>query len=206
VNRNGLLHTVFFPNPPTATEALTPTPDPWNLHPQCYSFPMSAPASDPARPVYEALERLGIQYDVHEHPPVFTVEEALAHWAGIEATHCKNLFLRNKKGTRHYLVVAEHSKPVRLDALVAHLGDDRLSFGSPDRLQRYLGLTPGSVSPFGILNDANKEVLVVVDSDLRGAARVGFHPNVNTATVVIRGQDFERFLEASGNVVKYVKL
>ena len=167
---------------------------------------MSDPAPGPARAVFEALERLGIQYDVHEHPPVFTVDEALAHWAGIEATHCNNLFLRNKKGTRHYLVVAEHSKPVRLDALVAHLGDDRLSFGSPDRLQRYLGLTPGSVSPFGILNDANKEVLVVVDSDLRGAARVGFHPNVNTATVVIRGHDFERFLEASGNVVKYVKL
>jgi Ala-tRNA(Pro) deacylase len=167
---------------------------------------MSIPGPDPARAVYDALERLGIQYDVHEHPPVFTVDEALAHWSGIEATHCKNLFLRNKKGTRHYLVVAEHSKPIRLDALVAQLGDDRLSFGSPERLQRYLGLTPGSVSPFGILNDASKEVLVIVDSDLRGAARVGFHPNVNTATVVIAEQDFERFLETSGNVVRYVTL
>ena len=167
---------------------------------------MSAPAPDPARAVYDALERLGIPYVVHEHPPVFTVEEAVTHWAGIEATHCKNLFLRNKKGTRHYLVVAEHTKPVRLDALVQRLGDDRLSFGSPDRLRRYLGLTPGSVSPFGILNDAQKEVVVVVDADLRGAARVGFHPNVNTATVVILEHDFERFLAASGNVVKYVTL
>jgi len=167
---------------------------------------MSDPVPDPARAVYDALERLGIPYVVHGHPPVFTVEEALAHWAGIEATHCKNLFLRNKKGTRHYLVVAEHSKPVRLDALVQQLGDDRLSFGSPDRLQRYLGLTPGSVSPFGILNDVRKEVVVVVDSDLRGAPRVGFHPNVNTATVVIAEQDFERFLDASGNVVRYLQL
>jgi Ala-tRNA(Pro) deacylase len=165
---------------------------------------MSSP--DPARAVYEALDRLGIHYDVHEHPPVFTVDEALTHWAGIEATHCKNLFLRNKKGTRHYLVVAEHSKPVRLDALVTQLGDDRLSFGSPDRLQRYLGLTPGSVSPFGILNDAGKEVIVVVDADLRGATKVGFHPNVNTATVVIAEADFERFLQASGNVVKHIRL
>jgi Ala-tRNA(Pro) deacylase len=163
-------------------------------------------SSETAQAVYDRLQQLGIAYERHEHPPVFTVGEALQHWAGIEATHCKNLFVRNKKGTRHYLIVAEHSKPVRLDAVVTQLGDDRLSFGSPDRLQRCLGLTPGSVSPFGLLNDARHEVIVVVDADLRNAARVGFHPNVNTATVVITLADFERFLASTGNVVRWIRL
>jgi Ala-tRNA(Pro) deacylase len=158
------------------------------------------------RAVYDALAGLGIPFEVHEHPPVFTVEEALGQWEGIDAAHCKNLFLRNRKGTRHYLVVAEHSRPVDLAALASMIAADRLSFGSPDRLARYLGLTPGSVSPFGILNDAAHEVRVVVDAALRQAARVGFHPNVNTATVVIAEPDFERFLEASGNPVQFVRL
>jgi Ala-tRNA(Pro) deacylase len=165
-----------------------------------------AMSGDPARAVYDVLERLAIPYDVHEHPPVFTVDEAAVHWAGIDATHCKNLFLRNKKGTRHYLVVVEHAKPVDLKTLAARLGDDRLSFGSPDRLARYLGLTPGSVSPFGIINDAAHEVQVVLDADLRRSERVAFHPNVNTATIVIGAGDFERFLQWSGNPVRIVAL
>jgi Ala-tRNA(Pro) deacylase len=159
-----------------------------------------------ARAVYDALERLGIEYDVHEHPPVFTVEEALVQWASIDAAHCKNLFLRNKQGTRHYLVVARHTTPVDLRALAAGVGDDRLSFGSADRLARYLGLTPGAVSPFGLLNDATHDVRVIVDAGLRQAPRVGFHPNVNTATLVIAEADFERFLEWTRNPVQFLAL
>ena len=162
--------------------------------------------ADPAQAVCERLQQLGIPFERHDHPPVFTVDEAVHHWAGIEATHCKNLFVRNKKGSRHYLIVAEHTKPVRLDAVVAQLGDDRLSFASPDRLQRYLGLTPGSVSPFGLINDAKHEVIVVIDADLRQAARVGFHPNVNTSTTVISLADFERFLASTGNVVRWIRI
>jgi Ala-tRNA(Pro) deacylase len=159
---------------------------------------------DPAGAVCDALERLGIEYERHEHPPVFTVDEALRHWRAIDAAHCKNLFLRNKKGSRHYLVVAEHSRTVDLRQLAEQVGDDRLSFGSPERLARLLGLTPGSVSPFGLLNDTAHEVRVVVDAGLRQAARIGFHPNVNTATLVVATADFERFLESSGNVVQFV--
>jgi Ala-tRNA(Pro) deacylase len=159
-----------------------------------------------AQAVFDALARLGIPYEVHEHPPVFTVEEALGHWASIDAAHCKNLFLRNKKGSRHYLVVAEHSRDVDLRQLAAKIGEDRLSFGSPERLARHLGLTPGAVSPFGLLNDVEHHVRVVVDAALRAAPRVGFHPNVNTATIVIAEADFERFLEASGNPVQYLRL
>jgi Ala-tRNA(Pro) deacylase len=162
---------------------------------------------DPAvSAVREALAALGISHELHAHPPVFTVDEALAHWHGIDATHCKNLFLRNKKGTRHYLVVAEHSREVDLKRVADLVGDDRLSFGSPERLARCLGLTPGSVSPFGLLNDAARDVRVVVDAGLRASARVGFHPNVNTATLVLATTDFERFLQSTGHVVQFVQL
>ena len=159
-----------------------------------------------ARAVYDALARLGIPYDVYEHPPVFTVEEALVQWASIDAAHCKNLFLRNKKGTRHYLVVALHTTPVDLRTLAARVGDDRLSFGSADRLARYLGLTPGSVSPFGLLNDTAHHVRVIVDASLRQASRIGVHPNVNTATIVLSERDLERFLDWTGNPVQFLAL
>ncbi len=150
------------------------------------------------------LRALGIGFTVHEHPAVFTVDEALRQWDGIDAVHCKNLFLRNKKGTRHYLVVAEHATPVEIARLTRALGEDRLSFASAERLQRCLGLTPGSVSPFGLIHDANHEVVVLAEGRLRTAARVGFHPNVNTATLVLSGADFARFLAASGNDVRFV--
>jgi Ala-tRNA(Pro) deacylase len=102
--------------------------------------------------------------------------------------------------------VAEHSRPVDLARLAVMVGDDRLSFGSPDRLQRCLGLTPGAVSPLGLISDTAHEVRVVVDAGLRQAPRVGFHPNVNTATVVMATADFERFLAAMGNPVQWVTM
>ena len=153
--------------------------------------------------VFEVLDGLGIAYIRHEHPPVFTVEQAERHWTGIQGAHCKNLFLRNKKGNRHYLVILLSAKQADLRGLNEKLGEDRLSFGSPVRLQNYLGLEPGSVSPFGLVNDRHKEVIVIVDQDLRQAGWVNFHPNVNTATVGISANDFERFLAWTGNPVHY---
>ncbi|HNV01919.1 MAG TPA: prolyl-tRNA synthetase associated domain-containing protein [Vicinamibacterales bacterium] len=154
------------------------------------------------RAVYAHLDRLGISYERHEHPPVFTVEQALEHWAGIDAVHGKNLFLRNKKGNRHFLVVAAHSTPVDLAALAARVGESRLSFASAERLAAHLGLAPGAVSPFGLINDAARSVRVLLDARLLSAVRVGFHPNVNTATIVLTGTDFGRFLAACGNPVE----
>jgi len=153
--------------------------------------------------VYTVLGQLGLSCERHEHPAVFTVEQALEHWSGIDATHCKNLFLRNKKGDRHYLVVAEHSTPIDIAALAVRAGDTRLSFASAERLAAHLGLTPGAVSPFGLINDRTKTVRVLLDERLRSAARVGFHPNVNTATVVLTLADFERFLAWCGNPILY---
>jgi Ala-tRNA(Pro) deacylase len=154
--------------------------------------------------VYRRLRELGITFDVHEHPPVATVEEAVQHWEGIDATHCKNLFLRNQKGDRHYLVIIEHSKRADLRAVANQIGDGKLSFASPERLMKYLGVTPGSVSPFGLINDAGRDVRVYLDRDLTQAARVSFHPNLNTRTVTLAASDFLVFLERTGNRVQYI--
>lgn len=154
--------------------------------------------------VYEILRELGISYTKHEHPPVYTVEEAEQHWENITGAHCKNLFLRNKKGKNHYLVVVESRKRVDLKALTKNLGEDRLSFASPERMMRYLGLEPGAVSPFGLINDRENAVVVVIDRDLKEASHVNFHPNVNTATVGITFADFEKFLTHCGNPIRYL--
>ena len=161
---------------------------------------------DPAVPVYATLDALGITYDTYAHPPVFNSADVEAHWAGIDGTKVKNLFLRNKKGDRHYLVILEVSKQANLRHLVKIVGDDRLSFGSPERLMARLGITPGSVSPFGLIHDTGRTVRVVIDADLRGAARLIFHPNINTASVAISGADLERFLASRGNVVTWVRV
>ena len=162
--------------------------------------------SDHETPVAARLADLGIVFERHEHPPVATVEEAEQYWAGIDATHCKNLFLRNQKGSRHYLVVLEHTKRADLRALADQIGDGKLSFASPERLMAHLGLTPGSVSPFGLINDRDHRVCVVLDRALKSARRVSFHPNINTATYVIAAADFARFLETCGNIVRYVTI
>jgi Ala-tRNA(Pro) deacylase len=167
---------------------------------------MSDALQDAERRVHEELEKLGIPFTRYPHPPVFTVSEAAAHWASIPATHCKNLFLRNKKGTRHYLVIARHDAPVDIATLTRRLGADRLSFGSAERLLRHLGLEPGSVSPFGLLNDEAHQVIVVIDDGLRGANLVGFHPNTNTATITLTFSDFERFVEHCGNPFRFLEL
>jgi Ala-tRNA(Pro) deacylase len=107
---------------------------------------------------------------------------------------------------RHYLVVLEISKRADLKEIVRLVGDDRLSFGSPERLMASLGLTPGSVSPFGLINDADGSVRVLIDRDLKGADRLIFHPNINTASVVVSWADLERFLASRTNAVRVIAL
>jgi Ala-tRNA(Pro) deacylase len=152
------------------------------------------------------LSALAIPFTRHEHPPVATVDEASVHWAGIDATHCKNLFLRNQKGTRHYLVVLTASKRADLRAIADQIGDGKLSFASPERLMTHLGLTPGSVSPFGLINDREHGVRVVLDRDFASSTRLAFHPNINTATLTIATADFGKFLAACGNPVQHVSI
>jgi Ala-tRNA(Pro) deacylase len=162
--------------------------------------------SDVAEAVYAVLDAMGIAYTAHQHPPIFTGEQAAEHWRNVPGVGIKNLFLRNKKGDRHYLVILAVDKQADLRQLVKVIGDDRLSFGSPDRLMSHLGVTPGSVSVFGLIHEGSRGVQVIVDADLRSAGRLIFHPNDNRASVSIGFEDFERFLESRPNPVKWVRL
>jgi Ala-tRNA(Pro) deacylase len=144
------------------------------------------------------LDALGIAYRNHAHAAVFTVEEAKALRGELTGGHIKNLFLRNKK-EEMWLVVAEEDKRIDLKALGEKLGAGKLSFGSADRLLRYLGVLPGAVTPFGIINDKDRKVKVVLDRDLMGFNPVNAHPLVNTMTTALDPRDLVRFLEAEGH-------
>ncbi len=156
--------------------------------------------------IYRVLEELGISYGRHDHPPVYTVKEADTLYGHLPGGKTKNLFLRNKKGNRHYLVVVESHKQVDLKKMRLLLGESALSFASPERLQKYLGLAPGAVSPFGIINDKEKEVVVVIDGELWRHDILNYHPNDNTATLSVSREDFRRFLAHCGNEVRTVEL
>jgi Ala-tRNA(Pro) deacylase len=155
--------------------------------------------------VLDVLRQLGIPWERHEHPPVFTVDQAEVHWQGISGLHVKNLFLRNDRGNRHFLVILGTSKKVDLKVLAKLLGEDRFSFASAERLKRCLGVEAGSVSAFSLINDADRAVEVVIDEDLKTADRVGFHPNDNTVTLTIRSADLMKYLGWTGLRVRYLK-
>lgn len=157
---------------------------------------------DVKRRVYAELERLGIAFEAYEHPAVFTSDDADKYWKHIPATPVKNLFLRNKKGNREYLVILGIEKRADLRQLVKIIGDDRFSFGSAERLMHTLGVTPGSVSPFGLLHAGSKHVQVIIDADLEKAERLILHPNDNTASVTVSFADLEKFLATRGNPVR----
>jgi Ala-tRNA(Pro) deacylase len=154
--------------------------------------------------VYGVLAELNIPYTRYEHPPVYTIEEMKR--LNLPDSMCKNLFVRNQKGDKHYLVILEHTKKADLQKLAEQIGSGKLSFASEKRLQKYLGLKPGSVSPFGLINDSEKEVEVVIDKDLADSGEVSFHPNVNTATVTISYGDFEKYLKWCKNSITYVRI
>ena len=156
--------------------------------------------------VYKILDTLGIGYTVTEHEAAFTVEQADGIYGHLKGGHSKNLFLRNKKGSQHYLVVAESHRPVDLKKVRRLLGESNLSFASPQRLMTHLGLTPGSVSPFGLLHDTQRHVQVLLDGALMEHDSLNFHPNVNTATLTLSTAGFRRFLAHLGHRVREVEL
>jgi Ala-tRNA(Pro) deacylase len=156
--------------------------------------------------VLEYLCKLGIKYDIYRHPPLPTIEVALQYWKDIPGTHCKNLFFRNHKGDQHYLVIFECHHNMDIHDLEKRLKQGKLSFASPERMERHLGLTPGSVSPFGLINDTNHHVKLFIDSKLLKADLISFHPNINTASVVITRADFEEFLKSCSNEYTYMDL
>ena len=145
------------------------------------------------------LRENGIAAARHEHPPVMTVEESLRLVPPLPGAKTKNLFLRDKKGKRHFLVTVRHDLAVDLSALEFALGVRGLGFGSPERLSKHLGVAPGSVSLLGLVNDTSKAVEFVIDRKLWEAVAVHAHPLRNDATLVIEHADLERFLAATGH-------
>jgi len=156
--------------------------------------------------VYDCLESLGIQYEYLEHPPAPTIEIAKEYWKDLEAVHCKNLFFRNHKGNRHYLVVFNCDQNLAIRDLEQRLKQGKLSFASEKRMEKYLGLKPGSVSPFGLINDKENHVHVFFDKNLLNADRISFHPNENTASLTIGQSDFRKYIENVGNSYEFIDL
>jgi Ala-tRNA(Pro) deacylase len=150
------------------------------------------------------LAQLGIAHQTVTHPPLFTVEESQALRGQIPGGHSKNLFLRDKKGARHFLVTVAHDVAVDLNALGAVLDAGRLGFASAERLQRHLGITPGSVSLLALVNDTAHAVEFVIDRRLWDADAVHAHPLVNRATMVIPHAALARFLAATGHSPRVV--
>jgi Ala-tRNA(Pro) deacylase len=145
--------------------------------------------------LFRRLDELGIHYTTHSHQPVFTVEEARVMRGDVPGSHTKNLFVRDKK-KRMWLLVCEQESDVRLRAVEEIIGSKRLSFGSPERLMHYLGVIPGAVNPFAIMNDRSGAVQVVLDRAIFAKDPVNFHPLVNSMTTAITKDDFLRFLTA----------
>lgn len=151
-----------------------------------------------------ALADLGIPCEITRHIPVYTIEEMDAVGLNEMGLICKNLFLRDAKGKRHFLIVLHKDKKADLQRLQEQIGCTRLGFASEEKLMRFLGLEKGAVTPLGVVNDASAQVEVYMDRDLKGVPRLGVHPNVNTATVWISHDDLVRVIEANGNRLGYV--
>ena len=154
--------------------------------------------------VYKVLTDLDIRFEVFEHPPLNTIEIAQEYWKDIEATHCKNLFFRNHKGKKHYLVIIKDTTPFSIHSLEQKLKQGKLSFASEKRLDKYLGVKPGSVSPFGLINDADHHVHIFMDEQLQFADNISFHPNDNTASLVIKFTDFIKYIDSLGNTYEFI--
>ncbi|MDL2297780.1 prolyl-tRNA synthetase associated domain-containing protein [Synergistaceae bacterium OttesenSCG-928-D05] len=152
------------------------------------------------------LRKLGIDFEVTDYNAVFTIEEMKQIREIKIKEFCKNLFLRDDSGKRHFLVILREDKVADLKMIRAQIASSRLGFAYKDRLMKHLGLTKGSVTPFGLLNDNDLAVEVLIDADLQSRPRLGFHLNENTATVWLSFDDLLGFLEFCDNQFVYVKL
>ena len=157
-----------------------------------------------------------IPFSNYNHPEGRTIEEAKRWWKDDGSMHCKNLFFRNHKGNKHYLVCFDCEHDLAIHDLEHKLKESlqskglpscgKLSFASPERMMKYLGLEPGSVSPFGLINDQNHEVYLFLDENIKNAPTLSFHPNDCCGTVVIKNEDFLRYLSEVGNQYEFIRL
>ena len=161
---------------------------------------------NPQEKVFEMLNALNIEYQIINHPAVFTVEDMgnlnITQYGDV----CKNLFLSDANGKRYFRVVLDKDKKADLKSIQKQLGCTRLSFVSEERLLKYLNLQKGEVTPLGIINDPDAFVEVVLDNDLAGKNKLGFHPNDNTATIWISFDALNKIIKQNGNMIHFVTI
>jgi Ala-tRNA(Pro) deacylase len=150
------------------------------------------------------LESHAIAFERFDHAPVFTCEEAALHTSHLRGEPTKNLFLRDKNGERHFLLSVPDHKQVDIKGLIPLLKTNKLSFGSAERLQKYLGVSPGSVTILGLIHDRDHAVEVFIDRDLWNASHLQCHPLLNTATLVISHEGIEKFLTTTGHTFQVI--
>ncbi|MFX0060269.1 MAG: prolyl-tRNA synthetase associated domain-containing protein [Candidatus Heimdallarchaeota archaeon] len=143
------------------------------------------------------LNEHGINYILHTHPAVYTVPEAKVHCGHIPGIHCKNLFLINKKTLQLYLVTVPHDKKLDLNEFRRMIGASKIRFAKHEILSEVLGISPGAVSPLGLINDIENKVIFIVDNKVWNAEEICCHPNVNTETLQIPGSDFRKLIKAT---------
>ena len=156
--------------------------------------------------VYSILKDNNVEYELLEHDAVYTIDDMkLVEGMKIENV-CKNLFLRDERGKKHFLVVISEEKSADLKDLREKLGTSRLGFASEERLMKYLGLIKGAVTPLGVLNDKECAVQVIFDKDLAGRESLGVHPCDNTATLFLSFDNLKKIIEGTGHTIKYRSL
>jgi len=151
------------------------------------------------------LTQIGIEYTNHEHPAVYTVEEADLHHEGIDGVHSKNLFFKDKKKNL-FLVVTLSDKPIIIKEVAKKIGAKSPSFGKPDLLAEVLGVIPGAVTPFAVINAGNHNFKVVLDEEMMENELLNFHPLVNTATTTIASRDLIKFMEYCNQDFEIIRL
>jgi Ala-tRNA(Pro) deacylase len=155
--------------------------------------------------LFARFAELGIETKTYTHPPLFTVEESRRLRGDLPGGHCKSLFFKDKK-ERYWLVVTLEDRPVDIKALEGRIGSARLSFARPERLMEVLGVKPGSVTPFALINDIECQVAVVLDQAMLAHDPLNYHPLHTEATTAIAPKDLIRFVESCGHAPRVVDL
>ena len=161
---------------------------------------------DKKEKVLKKLDELNIHYKLIDHPAVYTIDTMDELHLNKNGHIVKNLFLKNSNGKKHYLVVLKGNKKANLKSIKSQINSTALSFASEERLEKYLGLSKGAVTPLGIINDEEHLVNIVLDEDLKKEEIIGVHPNVNTSTVFISYNDLIKFINSFGNEIFYVNI
>ena len=161
---------------------------------------------DAYQQVANKLQELGITFDVVEHPPAFTTEQADSYIEGMEGVRTKSMFLTNKKKTQYYLLIMDDKKRLDMDDFKVQVGADRIRMASLDSLAEKMSLPAGTVSPFGLLNNEEKDIQVYFDKEIIDEERMTFHPNTNEKTIFISTQDLFKFLQDLGYSYQVLEL